>query len=313
MRGDQELSIGSGGRRPSQGPRRWVLIVLSLVLVAAGGYLLFLPSHTGHRGAVSLDRSGGAPSDLIEESTLRNLTGKSVSYTILPGPDVRTPRYRTLENGRLDRIVAESPFTITYHNGSHLAEYVVFPGRPYCFRLDNKGLVMVYPGSHKREDAADLAPYLPSPPEVVKKMISMGRVGPSDVVYDIGCGDGRIVIAAASEAGALGVGIEIDPALIERCKENAHKAGVESRVRFICMDATRAHYVEASVIMVYLLPESLEVLEPLLLRDLKDGTRIVSHNYRIPGWDERIVRSESIKDKNGRTHTIYLYKFERRP
>lgn len=286
---------------------------MAMALAAAGGYLLFLPSHTGHRGAVSLDRSGGAPSSLIEESTLRNLTGKSVSYTIQPGADVRTARYRTLENGRLDRIVAESPFTITYNNGSRPAEYVVFPGRPYCFRLDNKGLVMVYPGSHKREDAADLAPYLPSPPDVVKIMIAMGRVGPSDIVYDIGCGDGRIVIAAASEAGARGVGIEIDPALVARCRENARKAGVESRVRFICMDATKTDYVDASVIMVYLLPESLEILEPLLLRDLKDGTRIVSHNYLIPGWNDRIVRSKSIKDKNGRTHIIYLYKFERRP
>jgi ribosomal protein L11 methylase PrmA len=117
-----------------------------------------------------------------------------------------------------------------------------------------------------------------------------------------------MVIAAAKIRGARGVGIEIDPALVAECRAAAKREGVQRLVRFLEMDATKARLTEATVVMAYLLPESLEELAPLFERDLRPGARIVSHNYRIPGWDDRLVLSESLTDEAGREHTIHLYR-----
>ncbi|MBE3111072.1 MAG: class I SAM-dependent methyltransferase, partial [Acidobacteria bacterium] len=129
-----------------------------------------------------------------------------------------------------------------------------------------------------------------------------------DVVYDIGCGDGRMVITAAKNYGARGVGIDIDAALIEECRAGAKREGVEKLVRFLHMDATKARLTEATVLALYLLPESLETLQPLFDKDLAAGVRIVSHNYEIPGWDGQLVRSEVVTDDKGREHKIHLYR-----
>lgn len=110
-------------------------------------------------------------------------------------------------------------------------------------------------------------------------MLRLARVKASDVVYDLGCGDGRIVIAAARLFGARGVGIDIDPVLIRRAKENARKAGVDRLVRFEQADFFHSNLGEASVVTMYLLTEVNLRLRPKLLRELKPGARIVSHTF----------------------------------
>jgi tRNA A58 N-methylase Trm61 len=127
--------------------------------------------------------------------------------------------------------------------------------------------------------------YVPTPPEVVAKMLSMARVGPGDVVYDLGSGDGRIVIAAVRDFGAAaGVGIELDPQRLKEANENARSAGVSDRVHFLDQDLFKADLSEATVVTMYLLPTVNARLYPKL-RGLKPGTRIVSHNYDIsPEW-----------------------------
>jgi cyclopropane fatty-acyl-phospholipid synthase-like methyltransferase len=139
-------------------------------------------------------------------------------------------------------------------------------------------------------------------------MLELAAVGPRDVVYDVGCGDGRMVIAAAKIYGARGVGIEIDPVLLEECRAGARREGVESLVRFVEKDALKASLTGATVLALYLLPESLETLSPVFERDLAPGVRIVSHDYAIPGWTGRRVRSEVVKDESGREHKIHLYR-----
>jgi SAM-dependent methyltransferase len=139
-------------------------------------------------------------------------------------------------------------------------------------------------------------------------MLEIAGVGPADVVYDIGCGDGRMVVTAAKDHGARGVGIDLDAALIEECRDRARREGVEGLVRFLHMDAAKARVTEATVLAIYLLPESLETLRPLFERDLRPGARIVSHNYRIPGWDGRLALSEVVTDEKGRDHRIHFYK-----
>ncbi len=133
-------------------------------------------------------------------------------------------------------------------------------------------------------------PYVPTPEEVVAEMLKLANVSKGDVVYDLGCGDGRIIIAAA-KAGARGVGVDIDPDRIRDSKENAEKAGVTDRVKFIEGDLFEANISGATVVTLYLLPEVNLRLRPKLLRELKPGTRIVSHNYDLGDWKpEKTVR-----------------------
>jgi ubiquinone/menaquinone biosynthesis C-methylase UbiE len=122
-------------------------------------------------------------------------------------------------------------------------------------------------------------PYVPTPMEVVNKMLDMGKVGSKDVLYDLGCGDGRIVVTAAKERGARGVGIDIDPQRIAEANENAQKAGVKDRVQFRVGDLFKSDFSPATVVTLYLLPDINKRLRPQLWQQLKPGTRIVSHAF----------------------------------
>jgi SAM-dependent methyltransferase len=126
--------------------------------------------------------------------------------------------------------------------------------------------------------------YVPTPPEVVDAMLKTARVGSKDVVYDLGCGDGRIVIAAAKQYGARGVGVDIDPERIKEARANAEAAGVTDRVKFIQGDLFEMDLRPASVVTLYLL-ESLNLkLQPKLVTELKPGTRVVSHAFSMGPW-----------------------------
>ena len=127
--------------------------------------------------------------------------------------------------------------------------------------------------------------YVPTPQPVVEAMLELARVKRGDVVYDLGSGDGRIVIAAAKKYGATGVGFEIDPALVKKARENAAAAGVSKQVRFVTQDLFTADLSKATVVTLYLLQSINERLRPKLVRQLKPGTRIVSHVFNMgPEW-----------------------------
>ncbi|MBN1272289.1 MAG: class I SAM-dependent methyltransferase [Candidatus Aminicenantes bacterium] len=143
---------------------------------------------------------------------------------------------------------------------------------------------------------------------VVEKMLEMADVNRSDVVYDLGCGDGRIVITAAKKYGARGVGIDIDPKWIKESRAAARRAGVSSLVEFRVEDATRTDISKATVVTLYLLPESNALLLPKFEKQLRPGAHVVSHNYHIPGWEEKEVDFASIEDQTGKKHSIFLYK-----
>jgi SAM-dependent methyltransferase len=128
-------------------------------------------------------------------------------------------------------------------------------------------------------------PYVPTPPQVVDKMLELARIRAGDLVYDLGCGDGRIVIAAASRFGARGVGIDIDPQRIAEAKANAITAGVADRTRFEVGDLFASNFADADVVMLYLLPAINVRLRPQLWQQLKIGTRVVSHQFNMgPEW-----------------------------
>jgi predicted RNA methylase len=127
-------------------------------------------------------------------------------------------------------------------------------------------------------------PYVPTTEEAVQEMLKLAGVKKTDVVYDLGCGDGRIVIAAAKNMGAHGVGIDINPERIAEAKENAKKAGVTNLVRFEENDLFQADIHEASVVTLFLLATVNLKLRPKLLADLKPGTRIVSNTFDMGDW-----------------------------
>jgi SAM-dependent methyltransferase len=127
-------------------------------------------------------------------------------------------------------------------------------------------------------------PYEPTTYEIAQEMIRMADVRKDDLVYDLGCGDGRIVIMAAKERGAKGVGVDLDPQRIKESVENARKAGVTDRVRFLRQDLFETNFKDATVMMIYLWPEVNLRLRPKLLADLKPGTRVVSHSHTMGDW-----------------------------
>lgn len=146
----------------------------------------------------------------------------------------------------------------------------------------------VEPATPETEDPLD-APYVPTPQVVVDRMLAMAEVGADDVVYDLGSGDGRVVITAAQHFGARGVGIEIDPQLVAEARANAEAAGVSDRVQFRQEDLFTADLSEATVVTLYLLPEVNLRLRPLLLSQLKPGTRIISHSFDLGDWEPEEV------------------------
>jgi ubiquinone/menaquinone biosynthesis C-methylase UbiE len=152
--------------------------------------------------------------------------------------------------------------------------------------------------------AENLAPYIPTPELVVERMLQAGRVKPGDTVYDLGSGDGRIVIAAAQKFGAKAVGIEIRPDLCRKATEHIKALGLEDRVRMLEASALRVDLSPANVVTMYLLTSSNERLKPNLERDLKPGSRVVTNEFPIRGWKP----AEVIRVKTGNMdHTIYVY------
>jgi len=143
--------------------------------------------------------------------------------------------------------------------------------------------LLAFPQSAAPKRSPDV-PYVPSTEEAVQAMLQLAGVKKSDVVYDLGCGDGRIVIAAAKNFGARGVGIDINPERIKEAKENARKAGVEHLVRFEEADLFEAKFSEASVVTLFLLPTVNEKLRPKLRDQLKPGTRVVSNTFDMGEW-----------------------------
>jgi SAM-dependent methyltransferase len=154
-----------------------------------------------------------------------------------------------------------------------------------------------------------LAPYIATPEDVVDRMLRLAGVTRADVVYDLGCGDGRIPIAAAKKFGARGVGLDLDPELIARARENAKAAGVDSLVDFRVENVLTADVSPATVITLYLLSSSNERLRPMLVRQLKPGARIVSHAFSM-GRDWPADTVDQFVSARGDEVTLYLWRIK---
>lgn len=257
-------------------------------------------------GSASGQVSGVSPSR--KETTIRNLTKETVRYSIrqLMRDSQATTRY--LKPDALDRWPCDSPLDVTFERKGQTVDYRLECGLPYTFRYDENDNLELYSGSHGLFGVADLAPFVPTPMVVVEKMLELGGIDKDDVLYDLGCGDGRIVITAAKKFGTRGVGIDIDPQRIEESLRAAKEAGVDSLVEFRLQDVMKADIREATAVTLYLLPESNALLRPLLEEQLPPGTPVVSHNYSIPGWEEKEMTYVTLQDGTGQEHTIFVYR-----
>lgn len=154
-----------------------------------------------------------------------------------------------------------------------------------------------------------LAPYVATPDDVVDRMLALAQVTPEDVVYDLGCGDGRIPIAAAKKYGARGAGLDLDAKLIALAKANAQAAGVDALVDFRVENVLTADVSAATVVTLYLLSSSNERLRPMLLQQLKPGARIVSHAFSM-GRDWPADKVDQFVSARGDDVTLYLWKIK---
>ena len=148
-------------------------------------------------------------------------------------------------------------------------------------------------------------PFVRSTPEVIERMLELARVKPGDVIYDIGSGDGAIIIHAAKKYGVKGVGIEIDQDLVARARSNAYIEKVEHLVEFRAQDAFTVDMSPATVVTLYMLSEFNAKLRPIMDRQLKPGTRVVSHDYPVEGWVP--TRVESVRGTFVHDHTVLLF------
>jgi len=148
-------------------------------------------------------------------------------------------------------------------------------------------------------------PFVRSTPEVIERMLELARVKPGDVIYDIGSGDGAIIIYAAKKYGVKSVGIEIDQELVERARRTAFKEKVEHLVEFRAQDAFTVDMSPATVITLYMLPEFNAKLRPIMDRQLKPGTRVISHDFPIEGWTP--VHVETVAGTFVHDHVVLLF------
>jgi precorrin-6B methylase 2 len=151
-----------------------------------------------------------------------------------------------------------------------------------------------------------LAPYVVTAPEIVEEALRLAEVGKEDVVYDLGSGDGRIVIAAARRYGARGRGFELDPALVRQAEENARRAGVSHLVEFRVQDVLTVDLSPATVVTVYLSPEANLKLRPRMQAQLRPGARVVSHEFDMGDWAAESFRQ--VRDESGRARFLYLWR-----
>jgi tRNA1(Val) A37 N6-methylase TrmN6 len=156
-------------------------------------------------------------------------------------------------------------------------------------------------------DAERLAPYYPTPESVVEKMLQLGGLKAGEKMFDLGSGDGRIVIMAAQKFHAEAVGVELDKDLWKLSTDKIRKLGLEKTARIVNGDLLKQNYGSADLVTVYLLPGFIDKVQPLLDRQLKKGARVVSHDFEFSNWTPE--KSQNIADDGeGRSHTLFLYR-----
>ncbi len=170
-------------------------------------------------------------------------------------------------------------------------------------------LIAIVAGRGQQQEVEKLAPFYPTPEAVVQKMLELGELKKGEWHYDLGSGDGRIVIMAAQKFGAHSVGFEIDDSLYQRSMAKIKDLGLEKLATIRKQDLMTADFSKPDLITVYLLPTSNDKIQPLLEKSMHKGSRVVSHDFEFRGWKaEKTINIEDDDQGDIRTHTLYLYR-----
>ena len=172
-------------------------------------------------------------------------------------------------------------------------------------------LLLAAAGAAQAQDkkAEKLAPYYPTPELIVERMLQLAELKPGEKMYDLGSGDGRIVIMAARKFGADATGVELDEDLVHRSRNAIHKAGLDKSAHIIPGDILKQDYSAADVVTVYMLPIANDLLRPIMEKQLRKGARLVAHDFQFSAWTpEKVVDIED--DGEGRSHTLFLYRIK---
>jgi precorrin-6B methylase 2 len=242
---------------------------------------------------------------LPESSTPLSYAPERVSKLTIDGKDFSTPR-QTKRTVKVDRPAdSKTPVTIKFSFWPNTYTNIIRTKKVTLPKDRNFDVDMT-----AKQDDDDIQPiFVPTPNEVVEEMCRMAKVGKGDVVYDIGCGDGRLVITAVKKFGAKrGIGLDINPELIAECKENAKKAGVSDKVEFKAGDALKIKdWSEASVMLLYLGDHLNEALRPSLQKTLKPGSRIVSHRFKMGDWKPDESKTITAKNNYDKPEEYHLH------
>jgi hypothetical protein len=283
-----------------------IVVLVALVFLAVAAWFLLLGPAAPFKKP-SVEQETEAVVRAKNETRLRNATRKIISYLVKSLDSAGKSERMAIVGGELDNFFGNSELEITFWQDEKEIVRRLEPGKSYVFRYVENYQLNIFETPKDWYPPVDLAPYLSTPMVVVEKMLEMAEVDSSDVVYDLGSGDGRIVITAAKKYGARGVGIDIDHWQILESRANAKKAGVENLVEFRLQDVTEADFSEATVVTLYLLTSSNVLMSPFLEDQLKPGSYVVSHKYKILGWEEREVNFVMLMGEDGERHSIYLY------
>ncbi len=299
-----------------------------------GGATTSMPSAAVGRSATAPVASGVITGQPVQRS--QGFRGPSLPPTIQASPGFQNRGFssppRTFQNHRGGGVFVPSPFfrsrppffilgSVPFHPHRHWFFHrhpgLVFFDVPYV--VGTNVITQVAPGVVQADRRyfdgspaearmpvpGQLAPFDPTPQEVVERMLVLAAVKKGDVVYDLGSGDGRILITAAKKYGARGVGFEVDPGLVKLARENARKQGVEKLVEFRQQDFLAADLSSASVVTLYLSQDGNSAVRPQLMHQLKPGARVVSYTFDMGEWQPKIA--ESYRDAAGNSHQLYLW------
>ena len=161
----------------------------------------------------------------------------------------------------------------------------------------------------KTGDEGKVAPYYPTPMEVVATMLDAAELQPGETLVDLGSGDGRIILAAARDYGARAIGYEIDDALVKTSRRRISEMELGARAEIRQQDLFAADLGDADVVTVYLLPRAMKRLEPILEQSLKKGARVISHDFTFPTWKpDEVIPLDEVQELDGLTHSVYVYR-----
>ena len=244
---------------------------------------------------------------ILSETIIHNQLKKAIHYSIRISRPGEKSMKKIIMPDNVDRYPGDLALELTFKRDKKAITYRLNPGILYSFRYDKDNKSDVFTSGREKSDIEEPVPFVTTPMDVVERMLEMAGVNKDDILYDLGCGDGRIVIMAARKYGAQGVGIDLDPRRIRESNLNAEAARIANLVEFRVQDVFNADFTDATVVTLYLIMDVNEELRPHLERQLKNGTYVVSHSYPIPGWAGKLIDYETMQTEDGEKHFIYLY------